>query len=106
VADVRDIGVKCLHIAADVASTPGNGSLFRIHQSTQGAQQAGLAGAIAAGDLQAFARIDRESHAAQDVSVTPPQVQILGLQAALGHGAAQRGGTMARESRKFSGLAP
>ena len=106
VTNVGKIAVKGLKITADVGAAPGDGALFRVHDPAEGTQKARLTGAIATGDLQAFSCVDREPHPLEDVTVAPPQVQILGLQSALRHGVGERGWTMARESRKFSGLAP
>jgi len=85
VPDIRKIAVKSLKIAANVIATPGNGPLLRKHQPTQGSQEAGLPGAIVACDLQAFAGVHGKPDAPQHMPVAPPEVQILGLQASMGH---------------------
>src|SRR5215471_11124602 len=80
VTDVSKITVICPNIAADIDPTPGDGSLLRIHDSTEGPQKAGLSGAIPTGNLEAFAGIHREPDTLEDMAIAPPQVQILGLQ--------------------------
>src|SRR3569832_2267060 len=98
-ADVRQIPVVCLQIAADIGATPGDAALFRIHDPAQGPEQAGLPRAIAPSDLEALARVHREPYTPEDEAIAPPQEQILGLHTALGHGR-HTGRTKARESRK------
>ena len=101
-SDVSKIGVKSRQVLADILPCPEHSSFLRIHQSTQSAQQAGLARSVRPGHLQALSAGERKVNATQDVAVTPPQVQVLALKAAIGHDPP----VMAGESRKFSGLAP
>src|SRR5581483_12176140 len=98
------MSVKSLHILANVLTIPQHAPLFGVHQSRQRPQQTRLAGPIPSGDLQALAAVQGEAKSPEHVGFPSPEMQILGLQAALAHGLLGDE-QMARESRKYSGLA-
>jgi len=86
VTNVRQFAMICVQIVADRLSRPDDLSPFQVHQARQGAQQAGLARAVRTTHQQALPRLDTEAEVPQHVPVPPPQVQVLSLKAAVGHG--------------------
>ena len=83
VADVSHGCVKPRQVFADVATIPSHPALLRPVQCAQRTQQARLACAVGAGDLQNLPGADFEIDAAKHVPIATPHVQPLTSQALL-----------------------
>src|SRR6266550_649449 len=85
VPEVDQRAVKGTQIAAHIPALPQHPPLLRVHEPADGAQQARLARAVGSGPLQALTARERKAHPPQDVTITPPQVQALNIQALIVH---------------------
>ena len=84
VTDVGQLRRGRRQVLADVCPRQSS-ALLRVHEPASSAQQPRLARAVRPGDLQALPAPTAKLHAAQHMAIAAPQVQVLALEAELGH---------------------
>ena len=79
-ADVEQVAVEHIALAADGAALPAHLAVLRVGQAAQQAQQTGLATAIATGHAQRLARTDLEIEAREELASPSGVAEAAGLQ--------------------------
>jgi hypothetical protein len=80
-AQVNQLRVKIWQVLINVATGPKHAAALQVYESAEAAQQARLAAAVRAGDLEHLTGADCEVNRRKDVSVCAPKMQALGLDA-------------------------
>ena len=77
--------VEGAQVVLHVRAIPKHAPLLGVNEPADDPQQAGLAGAVSTGHLEARARLEREIHPAQHVAFAAPEVQSFDSQRLIGH---------------------